>query len=314
MPFLGQEIRINVNTEGVCNSYFNPDDKSLNLFKQGAQNGKTCANTALVNDVIYHEWGHALDNGTGNGISDGAFSEGIGDTLSGFITNDSNLGIGFFLNTTTPIRLLKNTKSYPADKGEVHDEGQIISGAFWDLHEALVARYGAIRGAYKAEEMFLKHLLTTNTYTDSYQAVLRLDDGSSNPSVNSANHCTINKAFAAHGLATAENCQDPALQENLPIDSKIVLAVQSEATDGVIFMAAAEDTAYSAVLCLKDRTECDANDSTNIAMSLDGAKNSLHIFLASTKVKITDQQLVTLIVKDKDQKVIGARTMKFAAK
>ena len=317
VPFLDQVLTINVNTTGVCNSFFNPDDESINLFKQGSQNGQTCANTALIDDVVYHEWGHALDNATGNppGISDAAFSEGIADTMSGYIVNDFNLGIGFYLNDSTPIRLLKNTKKYPADKGnDPHVECAIISGALWDMRAALMTRYGAISGAYKAEELFLKHLLTTNNYTDSYQAMLRLDDVAGNPAVNSPNHCLINAAFAAHGLATAEGCQDPPVVETLPLDSKIALAVNSEDANGVIFMAAAENTAASAVLCLKDRSQCTADDSANIALSLEGTENNMNIFLAKTAVKISDQQLVTVIVKDAAQKVLGARTTKFASK
>ena len=48
--------------------------EELSIFYSG---NDRCANTGLIADVIYHEWGHGLDANTG-GIHDGAFSEGLG--------------------------------------------------------------------------------------------------------------------------------------------------------------------------------------------------------------------------------------------
>ena len=69
----------NANLNSTCNAHWN--GRSINLYSGNSQ----CANTGLIADVIYHEWGHGLDAFTG-GIDDGAFSEGFGDIVSMIMT------------------------------------------------------------------------------------------------------------------------------------------------------------------------------------------------------------------------------------
>ncbi len=313
VPFLESVTPVRINVSGSCNAYYTGQDGSINLFAAG--NG--CANLALVNDVLYHEWGHALDDNMGRqvGITDGAFSEGIGDILSAYYTSSSTMAPGFFLNSNRGIRQLQNTARYPENRGEVHAEGTIIGGAFWDLRVGLIAKHGQTRGAYLAENYFLRHLLTTDAYLDSYRAVLRLDDTDGNPDTQSPNHCVINKAFAAHGLATAENCTDDPLAEVFPLDASIHVAVQSEANGDAILMASSEK-AVQFGLCLGDRNSCATSGKIDVEFKLEGAAadKSRNFFVASQSMPLTDLALITGIAKDADGKVIGARTMKIVSK
>ena len=96
----------NANLRSTCNAHW--DGRTINFYSGSNQ----CANTALISDVIYHEWGHGLDANTG-GIQDGAFSEGIGDIMSLIMTRSNILGIGFRVADRSPVRDLEPDKSYP---------------------------------------------------------------------------------------------------------------------------------------------------------------------------------------------------------
>lgn len=199
VPWLQKPLNVNVNLGQTCNAYW--DGSTTNFFSAGGR----CANTALIADVIYHEWGHGLDANTG-GIDDGAFSEGFGDIVSVLMTESNVLGIGFFTNGN-PVRDLEPNKIYPKDRGEVHDEGLIIGGTFWDLYKSLKVKYDAPKARDLLSRYAFKSVLTASRYTDVYKAVLVIDDNDENLANGSPNFCEINLAFAEHGLAKKDpNC------------------------------------------------------------------------------------------------------------
>ncbi len=310
--YLNNSLRIKINVnEGSCNAFYNTQNTQISLYAAGTQNGTSCGHMSLINDVIYHEWGHGLDafSGKNRGISDNAFSEGIGDIVASYYTGSSNMGAGFNTKSETGIRNLQNTAKYPADKGEPHTEGTIIGGAFWDLRAALIQRYGAIKGANHAEMLFLRHLITTDTYTDSYQAVLRLDDNDGNTATKSPNYCLINKAFANHGLATDENCTDAAVADKYPLDASLNLAIKERGTDGLVLMASTT-TAAQIVGCLGDRATCEQSAKEDIAFDVEGQKDGKLFFVSKAKVSVGNPAWITLIAKDKTGKITGARTLK----
>ena len=313
-PYLDTNLRINVNvSDSNCNAYYDSSKVAVNFYKEGGG----CANTALVNDVVYHEWGHGLDDhvGKSSGISDSAFSEGMADVVSAYLIKTPDLGPGFNLNKSTPIRSTKNTKSYPADKGEEHAEGLIISGAFWDLRENLVANHGEIRGSYLAEKLFFQHLKTTDAYIDSYQAVLRLDDDDGNSATKSPNYCAITAAFANHGLAKAEPCQDPVESASIPLEADIFVGIASEDSSGTVIMASTAAPAASAVLCLKERAACaSATAADLIDMTVEGTQNSRKFFVTKNKVPFEEQKILTILLKDAAGNALGGRTVKFISK
>jgi hypothetical protein len=191
--WMDRPLSVNVNLNDVCNAFW--DGSSVNFFNAG----QGCGNTALIADVIYHEWGHGLDANTG-GISDGAYSEGFGDIMSLIMTNDPRLGIGF---TTTGgiVRNLEPNRIYPKDRGSRHDEGLIIGGTFFDLLKYLTVKYDAVRANDIVSSIALKTVFTAVNYTDVYNAALIVNDDDSNPATQSPDFCEINAAFSEHGLA-----------------------------------------------------------------------------------------------------------------
>lgn len=192
--WLNKPLTANANLPRSCNAHW--DGSTINLYSSSS----SCANTGLIADVIYHEWGHGLDAKTG-GIEDGAFSEGYGDILSLVMTHSNQLGIGFRLPNYTPVRDLEPDRIYPRDRGEVHAEGLIIGSTFWDLFKALKAKYGETKAGTLIETYAFKMILTARTYLDVYNTLLVIDDNDSNPRNGTPNLCLINQAFRAHGLA-----------------------------------------------------------------------------------------------------------------
>ena len=127
-PWFDKPLPSHTNLSRSCNAHWDSRAGTINFYSGNSQ----CANTGLISDIIYHEWGHGLDAKTG-GIKDGAYSEGFGDIMSMLITKSPIIGIGFGLNGRV-VRNLEPDKIYPQDaKGGVHAEGQVIGSTFWDL-------------------------------------------------------------------------------------------------------------------------------------------------------------------------------------
>lgn len=203
--WLDNQIAATVNINSSCNAYYNGSINFFNAGSRQARDGRllTCNNTGEIADVVYHEWGHGLDDNTG-GIADGAFSEGIGDIVSMLITNSPLVG-PYFISDGSPVRDLDDEYQYPpaADQREVHTEGLIIGSTWYHLTQALIQKYGTEVGRDTARRLFLPSLYTSSRYTQQYAAIVALDserDGSRGP-----NFCLINAAFARHGLTDKDS-------------------------------------------------------------------------------------------------------------
>ena len=193
-PWFDESLVANANLRSTCNAHW--DGRTINFYSGNAQ----CANTALIADVIYHEWGHGLDANTG-GIQDGAFSEGIGDIMSLIMTQSNLLGIGFRVQDFAPVRDLEPDKVYPRDRGEVHAEGLIIGSTFWDLFKAFRDKYDATQAVDWVSRYIFNVVYTARTYLDVYDALLVIDDDDDDLRNGTPHGCLINDIFVAHGLA-----------------------------------------------------------------------------------------------------------------
>ncbi len=210
-PWFDQQLTANANLAQTCNAHW--DGTTINFYSGGGG----CANTALISDVVFHEWGHGLDHNTG-GIADGAFSEGFGDIMSLIKTRSNILGIGF-RTTGAPVRDLAPDKVYPADAGGgVHSEGLIIGSTFYDLYTTLREVHGDDEAVNLLSKYAFKMIFTAARYTEVYDALLVIDDNDANPANKTPNYCSINKTFAAHGLATADTACELAAIDEIQID------------------------------------------------------------------------------------------------
>lgn len=201
--------KIKVNLRSHCNAFFNPLTNSLNFFSAGSITGKDgasldCNNTATIADVVYHEWGHSLDDYFG-GIDDGAGSEGWADVVSLVVTGSPEMGPYFFTNGGS-VRNMREIVTYPCkdfdgNACEVHHEGKVIGGAFYAFYEELKQQYGDDNRAKDVlRKLFFSHMPITRKYTDSYAKLNDIDS----EAYGSGHHCQLNRAFATRNLAQLE--------------------------------------------------------------------------------------------------------------
>jgi hypothetical protein len=203
VDFLNSPLTINTraNNEQMpgCNAWFDGGDQTLNFLEADEQ----CEASAHFSDIIFHEWGHGLDDALG-GIQDDSFSEAIGDVTAVLMTGDGRMAPGFVKDRQDPIRDLRSLKIYPRDRSrDPHAESLIVSGAWFEVLQMMNRVYGD-EGRMRTAEIFFKHLVTTDSYLDSYMGALAIDDDDGNLSNCTPHMCLFNLAFAKRGIAAKD--------------------------------------------------------------------------------------------------------------
>jgi len=214
--FVGLDVSLNTNVElttGNCNAFYN--GTSINFYTTAGG----CHSLALFPDVVYHEYGHGITNRfwqqQGVSFQNGAIGEGYSDVWATYITQNPILAQGWqTTSSTTFIRRYDiNPKVYPQDLvGQVHADGEIIAGCFWDLGIELnnpfemmklhtASYYGLPNGPTGTEGIL---------YTDILVDVLQEDDSPANGGDNDITNGTPNdqaivNAFAMHGITLLAN-------------------------------------------------------------------------------------------------------------
>jgi len=191
-------------------------DNYENAFWNGngiffGEGGNTFRNFALFCDVIYHEYTHGITDNIYpwyllpyQGES-GAMDEAWSDYFACTITGESQMGEGGLYLNGQVMRDLNNTLKMPDNwVGEVHADGRIIGGAFWDLRELI--------GADAADSIlhFAKYLWS-ETFDDYFVDVLYTADDDGDLSNGGPYHDEIYQAFDQHGIG-------PGLEPSLAID------------------------------------------------------------------------------------------------
>lgn len=195
-------------TDGNCNAFFNGN--SINFYTQAAG----CNTLAVVADVVYHEYGHAITNyfynALGTPFSNGAVGEGYSDVYAITLTDTPVLGVGF--NITNPNLIVRrydiNPKIYPQNLvGQVHADGEIICGAWWRTARNMNSNAGMM--AIFSESMYGLANGPNGTegvvYTDILVDALQADDNDNNLSNGTPNMTAIIQAFAFHGIRMLAN-------------------------------------------------------------------------------------------------------------
>lgn len=209
------DVKVDI-TAGYCNAYYSGD--AINFFRAGGG----CPPSALFHDVIYHEYGHAVNKQyysyLGGNFSNGALDEGYADIWAFTVTENPVIGKGFLGPASSFIRRYdKDRKVYPYDlTGYRHADGEIIAGAFWDLYlnlgdmgkmmELFSGTFNATPDApYGKEGQLFREVLLQVLLTDDYDG--NLMNGTPNDSA-------IINAFGKHGislLADVDITHDPLL-------------------------------------------------------------------------------------------------------
>ena len=198
-------LETNVDEAGSCNAYYN--GSSINFYAEGAG----CAATAKLPDVVYHEYGHAINGWRyGSGMQNGGQNEGYADIWAISLAQNPVLGFGWDLvDPNVYVRRYDiNKKVYPQDlTGEVHADGEIIAGCFWDTYLNLGSMtqmldlfkytFDGAPQAPNGDEGVL--------YTDVLLEVLYGDDNDNDLTNGTPNDDDIVSAFALHGITLLSN-------------------------------------------------------------------------------------------------------------
>ncbi len=190
-----------VNINNTCNAFW--DGTGVNFFLAG--NG--CPNTGQMPSVVYHEYGHGINDklyqqaGSPNGMINGATHEGMADVAAAMIEDDYRVGRGFF-GPGTFLRSLLNNNRYPDDiSGEVHNDGLIIGGAFWDLR-VLTSLSTMQTLSHFAKWGTPDDLNTGVAFSEWFVEVLVADDDDGDISNGTPHFTEINQAFNNHGIGS----------------------------------------------------------------------------------------------------------------
>lgn len=190
--WLDDQLDVNVNEAGSCNATFSGN--ALHFYRRNAM----CENTALVGDVVFHEFGHGLHINSvipGMGSHDEHVSEGLADFFACHLTGDPGMGRGFFKNDE-PLRHIDPPgyeRVFPSDMDvDTHISGLIIAGALWDLRKTV--------GVTQIEQIFTGVMQRSDVMESTYTAALIADDDDANLTNGTPNFCAIEAAFGRHGL------------------------------------------------------------------------------------------------------------------
>jgi len=221
-------------TSGTCNAFYS--GSSINFFAAGGG----CNSFAECGDIIYHEYGHGIsDNfyasmGVGT-IFNGALNEGSSDVWGISITEDPVLGKGASPNGGIIRRYDLAPKVYPVDIiGEVHADGEIIAGAWWDVAVNLSS-------VDTMTQIFTDTYYSTpdgpdgtegQVYHEVLIGALQSDDDDNNILNGTPHFAQIITAFARHGIyllgdASITHTEIPNQPENTPVNISATFNVTS---------------------------------------------------------------------------------------
>jgi Secretion system C-terminal sorting domain/Fungalysin metallopeptidase (M36) len=197
-------------TDGTCNAFYN--GSSINFYDAGGG----CNPTATIADVVYHEYGHGINDkyytSLGSSFDNGAMGEGYADMWAMSIVDWPVIGPGFFANSATNgiRRYDTDNKVYPKDiVGEVHADGEIIAGAWWDVN----INWGNLDSTSSLFANSMAGLATGpdgtegKVYFDILIDALSYDDNDANLNNGTPHFASIVKAFAKHGIYLLADAQ-----------------------------------------------------------------------------------------------------------
>jgi hypothetical protein len=185
----------NVNINSSCNAYY---DGNVNFYRAGSG----CNNTGRIADVIYHEWGHGFHyTNIESGNIDGSISEGVGDCISTFFTEDSTIA-PFFSTNGSGIREVSSNRVYPEDVvNQVHTDGLIFGGAVWDFWGELSDTYDDEIDAREAlYNAFVGGMKGGPDIPAAYDEFVVADDDDGDLGNGTPHLCELIEGFSLHGL------------------------------------------------------------------------------------------------------------------
>ena len=190
-----------VNRASTCNAFYTGN--TINFYARGG----SCNMTAF-DSVIYHEWGHGLDNQFGGINQNEGISEGWGDIVSCYRLDDPIVGRNF---TTSGgfVRSALNTRTYPtggfSSGGAPHPKGEVWMGWAWQVREGLKSSLGNQAGAARADAIVLASIAANHwLQPDAVREVFILDDDDGNLNNGVPNYTVLETASRARNYPFPE--------------------------------------------------------------------------------------------------------------
>lgn len=197
-------------TDANCNAFYN--GTSINFYTTAGG----CNALSYVGDVVSHEYGHGITNvfwqSQGKNFSNGAMGEGYSDVWAMSLLKNPYIGKGFYVNQPNSLirRYDINPKVYPQNiVGEVHADGEIIAGAWWDYAVNLSQSMPLSTAVDTMSQLFSRsHYGLANgpdgaegqVYYDILIDALQYDDDNNNLNDGTPHFNEIVEAFARHGI------------------------------------------------------------------------------------------------------------------
>ena len=208
MPtFNGMDFQLPTNidlTTGDCNAFY--DGSSINFYAIG--NG--CNATSLIADVVFHEYGHGINDNYYQSQSsffmNGAIGEGYADYWAISLGDNPVIGVGFYTDNQDGIRRYDTErKVYPQDLvGEVHADGEIIMGAWYDTHLLMGGDWNTTMPlfieAYAGLQAEAADGNEGEAFTDILLDVLLADDDDGDITNGTPHGAAIVEGFYLHGI------------------------------------------------------------------------------------------------------------------
>lgn len=222
-------------TGDTCNAYY--DGSSINFYAQST----TCRALSLYGDVVYHEYGHGINDNyyqdQGTFFNNGAMNEGYADVWAVTLTENPVMTLGYqFSYPESCIRRYDAApKVYPIDLvGEVHRDGEIIAGAWWDTYRLLgwdmPLTLQLFADAFPGLQATADNGEEGEAFRDVLLDVLQADDDDGNIANGTPHGLAIVEAFAIHGITLLSGAQifhtpvASALEAN-PIDINATISL-----------------------------------------------------------------------------------------
>lgn len=230
---LDWSMPVNIDVVGECNAFY--DGGSINFFDEGGG----CNPTSLIADVVYHEYGHAINDWFYQsyfyGFNNGAMNEGYADFWAMSLADIAEIGKGFYTDNNDGIRRYDlEPKVYPEDiVGEVHADGEIICGAWYDTHLLLGGDWNLTKvlfvDAFPGLQATASNGQEGQAFTDVLLDVLQADDDDDDLTNGTPNAAAIIEGFAIHGITLFSYVElDHAPEEFSPASQDIVIEAEAD--------------------------------------------------------------------------------------
>ena len=201
---LDEPLTTNIDVDGTCNAFW--DGSSVNFYPAGGG----CNPTSLIADVVWHEYGHGINGrfyqSQGGFFMNGAMNEGYADFWAMSLGDIAIIGQGFYTDNQDGIRRYDiDPKVYPQDLvGEVHADGEIICGAWYDTHllmgQGWEATMQLFLDAYGGLQAMVADGDEGQAFSDVLLDALQADDDDADISNGTPNGGAIVEGFAIHGI------------------------------------------------------------------------------------------------------------------